>query len=147
MLNISHCKNPKKSTFSAWTNSDQTLDQQANLFYNDCQITGNSISFACGGSTGIKFNNLGIYLIIVTANGKMDDQAGDIVITLTKNDIPINGATASTNSGQNTIQQTLTFSDIITVDKCEDLRNIYRVLNAGIKTVYSLMSIKIVKII
>lgn len=144
MLNKPICQ---KSIFSAWTNSEQTLDQQANLFYNDCDIRGRSISFACGGSTGIKFNNLGIYLVIVTAIGSMDDQNGDIKINLTKNDQPIDGAFAVSNSSEKSKNQTLTFSDIITVDKENSLRDVYRVLNTGVKAIFTLMSIRIVKII
>lgn len=139
------CKYYQKSTLSGWTTSEQTLEQQANLFFTDCSITGESIGFNCGSTSGLLIKKPGIYLLTIDADATMDDTAGDIKFQLTRNDVPITGAIATANSGQASQVQNLSITRVLTV-KPSQCMPVYRIVNIGIKAKYLNMNVAIIKL-
>lgn len=140
------CRCYQKSSLSAWTDSKQTLDKDCALFFTDCKITGESIKFSKCSNSGITITKPGMYMLSISADGAMDDQNGDIVIQLTKNGEVVPGVKSASNSAHATYSETLSFSKIIIVGQNEKCPPEFKIMNTGIKTVYTNLLLNIVKL-
>lgn len=139
----------QKSILNAYSTTNQTLTtDQVIDFTNTNILDGCSISYISG-SSSIKLNKAGVYLVTVDAIAAESGTAGTVTMQLQKNGNDINGAKSSSNSAAITDFNGMSFSTVVKVlPSCQAVDNTttLTVLNTGVGAIYSNANITVIKL-
>lgn len=133
-----------KATFEAYNSSPQELVTGGVSQFTGYDATGCSIKAI--GSTGIKLNKSGKYLVLVSADVS---GTGNIELQLYQDDVAIPYAQATATSTGATDLCNLAFQKVICVnDSCKCINNntILTVVNTGVGSVVNNITVDVVKL-